>query len=253
MTPAMNDETAIRRYLLGRLGSQPQDDVERRLFSEDEVFWERLCLVEEELIDDYVRGRLDDEERADFERHFLSTDERRQKLEFARALRAHVASRQAHREGLWHWLRRPIVAPGWAVATAATLLLLLPGLAWQFASGPRAARDVTASLSAGLVRDVGGELTRVRIPPGCEVVRLEIDPGPSTYAGYRATISEVTGDELWAQGKLSAQAGASGPVVVLTLPCVLLTDADYFVRLYGVAPGTAPVPLHRYDFRVIRE
>jgi len=78
-----------------------------------------------------------------------------------------------------------------------------------------------------------------------------IDRYYAAFPGVRQFLDATGG--LWAQGKLCAQARASGPAVVLTLPCVLLTDADYFVRLYGVAPGTAPVPLHRYDFRVIRE
>jgi hypothetical protein len=223
------------------------------LFSDDLIFWEHLCLVEEELIDDYARGELDDSDRADFERHFLCTDERRGMLEFARALQAYVEQRHTRRQQFWNWLRGPVVAPGWAVAMAAMLVLVVPGVVWRFASarGPRG--DVSAWLSPGLVRDVSGDVGRVRLPPGCLLVRLRIDPGSEEHAAYRATVHEVTGDEIWSQDKLTTGTIAGRVAVTLTLPCESLPDGDYYVILRGVSPGAAPVLLHRYDFRVLRQ
>jgi hypothetical protein len=40
---------------------------------------------------------------------------------------------------------------------------------------------------------------------------------------------------------------------MITLPTALLVEADYYVWLHGASPGTAFIPLDRYDFRVLRK
>jgi hypothetical protein len=246
------DDDVLRRYLLGRLAPETREDVEKRIFSDDRVFWERLCLLEDELVDQYARGELDTEETASFERNFLCTDERRARLGLAVALKEYVERRQAGRRRSWDWLRRPVASPAWALAAAATLLLAVPAVVWQVASarGPRA--EARAWLSPGLVRDVEGELTRVTLAPGCQVVRLQLDPGVPEHPRYRATLHEVAGDVLWSQDRLRAAPVEGRVAVTLALPCDLLPPEDYYVRLEGVSPGAAPQPLGRYDFRVLR-
>src|SRR5688572_2230465 len=83
-------DAVLRSYLLGTIAPEVRDEIERRLFSDDPIFWEHMCLTEDELIDDYVNGDLDSEETRHFERCFLTTEERREKLAFSRALKAHV-------------------------------------------------------------------------------------------------------------------------------------------------------------------
>ena len=112
--------------------------MEQRLFSDDRIFWEHLCLVEEELIDQYVRGELDGEDTARFERDFLCTDERRAKLELALALKAYAEQRQESRRRAWDWLRGPVASPAWALAVAATLSS--PSRPWSGDSPPAAVR-----------------------------------------------------------------------------------------------------------------
>ena len=62
-----------------------------------------------------------------FESHFLCTAERRAKLEFALALRGYAREEPADRRGAVSWLRAPSALPRWAVAAAASLLVLVPG------------------------------------------------------------------------------------------------------------------------------
>jgi hypothetical protein len=252
MTTDKTDDEVLRGYLLGRLAEDSREGVEKRLFSDDRIFWEHLCLVEDELIDQYVRGELDGEDCVHFERDFLCTDERRGKLELSRALKDYVERRQESRRGAWDWLRNPVATPAWALAVAATLLLALPAAVWQLAGarGPQA--EASAWLSPGLVRDVGGELTRVTLPPRCQLVRLRLDPGLTERPAYRATLHEVAGDVLWSQDKLRAAPIGGKPAVTLALPCDLLRADDYYFRLEGVSPGAPPEPLDRYDFRVRR-
>ena len=252
MSATTSDDDVLRRYLLGRLAPESREGVEKRLFSDDRIFWEHLCLVEGELIDDYARGGLDREEGEAFERHFLCTDERREKLELARALKAHVEGRETRRERAWDWLRGPVASPAWALAMAAVLLLALPTVAWRFAAARGPQSEVAAWVSSGLVRDAGGELTRVRIPQDCRLVRLELDPGPAKHDRYRATLHEAAGDEVWSQARLTAGPVGGREAVTLTLPCELLPTGDYYVRLRGLSAGEEPELLGRYDFRVLR-
>ncbi len=247
-----NDDSVLRSYLLGSLAPESRENVEKRLFSEDRIFWEHLCLVEDEIIDEYAQGTLSSEERNSFEQHFLCTDERRAKLEFARALKAHVEQREASRQRVWDWLRRPLVPPAWAAGMAALLLLALPVVTWRLAAGHGAQGDVSAWLSLGLVRDAGGELTRVRIPAACRLVRLQLEAGAAEHDSYRATLHEVTGEEIWSQNKLGPGPAEGRLAVTLTLPCQFLPEGDYYVTLSGSSPGEDPAPLGRYDFRVLR-
>ena len=252
MNAEANDDDVLRGYLLGRLAPESRESVEKRLFSDDRIFWEHLCLVEEELVDQYARGELDGEDSARFERDFLCTDERRAKLELALALKAYAERQQTTRPRAWSWLHGPVTSPAWALAVAATLFLALPAVVWRLAAarGPQA--DVSAWLSSGLVRDVGGELTRVTMPPGCRLLRLQLDPEGAEYPSYRVTLHEVSGDEIWSQSRLTAGRIEGREAVTLTLPCELLAADDYYVRLQGVSPGADPEPLDRYDFRVLR-
>ncbi len=252
MDTEKSDDDVLRDYLLGGAAPETRERIEQRLFSDDEVFWERLCLLEDELVDQYARGELDGEDGARFERDFLVTDERRAKLDLAVALKEYVEGRRAGRRRAPRWLPRPMPAPAWALAVAATLLLAVPAVVWRVAAGRAPQGEASAWLSSGLVRDVEGQLTRVTLPPGCRLVRLQLDPGPAEHPGYRATLHQVAGAELWARDELHAASVDGKVAVTLTLPCDLLPPEDYYVRLEGVSPGVAPVPLARYDFRVLR-
>ncbi len=248
-----SDDDVLRAYLLGRLAPEPRESVERRLFSEDRIFWERLCLLEDELVDQYARGELGGEDGARFERDFLVTDERRAKLELALALKQYVEEEQERRRPrAWDWLRNPLPSPAWAMAVAATVLLALPAVAWRVASSRGPEAPVSAWVSTGLVRDVEGQLSRVTLPQGCQLVRLHLDTDPAQHASYRATLHDVAGAELWGQDRLHAATVDGRTAVTLALPCELLPPEDYYVRLEGVSPGAQATPLGRYDFRVLR-
>jgi hypothetical protein len=78
-------EEILVRYLLGQMTEEEQQQVEERYIGHDE-FFERLLVVEDELIDRYVRDQLSDQEREHFERYFLSTPTRRKRMEFAETL-----------------------------------------------------------------------------------------------------------------------------------------------------------------------
>jgi len=136
------DEGFITRYLLGDLPEQEQIEIEDRAFTDARVMQDVLA-VEADLIDEYVQGRLKDRERRQFETRFLASAERRQKVEFARAL-AQVARESV----LTETIRRPSAAiapatlwtallatfrstgPAFRLSLAAASLVLVVGLTW---------------------------------------------------------------------------------------------------------------------------
>lgn len=248
------DRDVLRRYLLGAAEAGACDEIEHRLFSDDETFWERLAIAEDELIDDYAAGTLDASERTLFESHFLRTGERRARLEFARAIHAYARRREPEWLGAWDWLRSPSAVPRWAMAAAALLVLaLLPATLWRMAAGDARPAAVSVSLSPGLLRDAGAGVARVNLPRGCDVFHLDLLTGADAYATYSATVHEVSGQPLWSQHKLPGTSLDGASAVRLTLPCGLLQEDDYSIRLTGVAPGQEPAYLDRYDFRLLRE
>ncbi len=248
------DRNALRCFLLGTSEALAREEIERRLFSDDEIFWERLSIAEDELIDDFATGALDADDRDLFVSHFLTTGERRAKLEFARAIHDHARGRGIERHGAWGWLRSSSAVPRWAMAAAALLVLtLLPAALWRMTPGDATPAAVAVSLSPGLLRDAGAGVARVHLSDGCDVFHLDLLTGADAFATYSATVHEVSGEPVWSQHKLSGVARDGGVSVRLTLPCGLFPENDYWVRLMGIAPGQEPAPLDRYDFRLLRE
>ena len=107
-------------------------------------------------------------------------------------------------------------------------------------------------MTSGRTRAAGGELTRVRLNANSQIVRLQLDPESTRFATYRASLFQVDDDALLAEMRLIPAANSGGSAITLTLPAESLAEGDYYVRLQGLSPGTDPVPLQRYDFRVVR-
>jgi anti-sigma factor RsiW len=102
------DQELICRYLLGELPDDEQAELERRYFTDDELF-ERLLKIEDELIDKYVRGEFSDQECERLEKHFLKSKERHKRVIYAQAVMRALAgmSKDAsrHRRRLWGKLK----------------------------------------------------------------------------------------------------------------------------------------------------
>jgi hypothetical protein len=95
MSEEAHENAKIRKYLLGNI--QVEDErqiIEERLMLGDDYF-EQVLMEEEELIQDYVDDYLTSDERQKFEKHFLISEERRQKINFARALRRYINEHQS--------------------------------------------------------------------------------------------------------------------------------------------------------------
>ncbi len=135
-------QTSLRDYLLGNLNEEAMQQIEERLFTDEEEFQE-IQMEEDVLVDEYLRDGLSDSERRHFEGNLLSTNYGRGKLRFAAAWRNYVraywmvasdTSRQAQKNGVSpsFWSRLfgaiPTPAPAWGAATAALVVALVFGV-----------------------------------------------------------------------------------------------------------------------------
>lgn len=181
MEQRLFNEESMVRYLLGDLPEDEQARIEDRAFS-DPQYMQDLLAVESDLIDEYVRGGLSQRERRQFEDRFFASHERRQKVEFARAL-AEVAdgasmtetvARQAVAPRAASWWEQFIAAireasPGIRIALAAASIVLLVGMGWLMTQTIRlraelaqlqAQRQVDRRQQEALEEQVAGERSR---------------------------------------------------------------------------------------------
>lgn len=94
MSAETHENAEIRKYLLGNiLVEDERRIIEERLMLDDDYF-EKVLIEEDKLIQDYADDLLDTDERQSFETHFFISEERRDKIEFARALRRYINERQ---------------------------------------------------------------------------------------------------------------------------------------------------------------
>jgi len=247
------NQDVLRRYLLGAADAASSSEIEQRLFSDDRVFWERLAIAEDELIDDYAKDALDGDDQALFESRFLVTDERRARLAFARAFCDYAREHPAGRVGVRDWLRAPSSVPRWALAAAALLLMtIVPIAVLRVGSGGRAPAAFAVSLVPGVLRDAGTEVATIEVASGCQLVHLDLLAAANPYPAYSATVHDGNGMAIWSQHRLVGVPRDGSVAFRLTVPCDLLPEDDYWVRLSGLRPGEEPDPLDRYDFRILR-
>jgi hypothetical protein len=139
----LEDDSAIKRYLLGELTEEDQQTLEERLLT-DNGYFERLQMLEDELVDDYARGSLTAGEREKFDSFFLCTPERYQKLRFASALERYVSTAAVANQSKpvdtgpramssWQLLKLSLFGrnPILGYSLAAALLLIVLGGAWS--------------------------------------------------------------------------------------------------------------------------
>ena len=141
MKPQVEEESVIRKFLLGELSPEEGHYLEERQFLEQDYF-QQIQAAEDDLIDEYLYGDLTANERERFEQRFLSKPERREDFRAAKALQLYL-SKNAEGSSLaaskasehattsssgnffWSFLRAP--RPVWQFSLAAIALLIALG------------------------------------------------------------------------------------------------------------------------------
>ena len=159
----MNDKQ-LREYLLGGLTPQEREQLEHRMF-EDDDFADFLRESEAALLDGFTSGTLNQEDRRRFAA-LASNPAWAAKLEVSQWIA--TQSSQARRTTPW-WL-------GWAAALVAAIVA-----GWMARDKPAASSIASLSMAAGTQRDSSART--LVIPASSEVLRVEV-PAESGYEDY---------------------------------------------------------------------
>jgi hypothetical protein len=287
MPPGL-DDADIRRYLLGLLSEPETQDLEEAYLRDPEVL-ERVCDVENDLLDDYAGGRLVGVDKQAFEGRYLTTPFLRERVVAARALRlatakasprpaapAPVDPRRTRWGGLLtlaagivmavlvFWLRparpsRVTVASPSASPTAAFPETPMPSPAETASpsASPRPAEPhrppltgrMVLALSPVLLRGEGGP-AELRIRPGTGIVVLELEAAPASLPSTEQRL-QVTIATV--EGR-RAWSGPAHRVTERDRPSVLASAAVPADRLppadYLVTLSADNETIDRYFFRV---
>jgi len=207
-----HDDKRIRHYLLAELSEEDRTRFEEWLLADDVAF-QQVLAVEEDLIEEYVRDELAPVERERVERFLLASPEGRRKAEFAEVLRRNEptiweeAARRppAPRWSAWRALVRPQrPAVQWLLAAAALLglsaspwlILVTKGLRHQvaqLASAERALQQENETLKAQLARQAEALEKPFPDQSGVAVPPLSAPPRPLSF--LPALLLEVPGGD----------------------------------------------------------
>jgi len=146
------DEILMRRYLLGDLPQEERARLENRYLADAEVFEEFLA-IENDLIDSYVKGQLTEDDRQKLETAYLNSPQRRERVEFARALsevsasanQAVVAQNVPPWKKVWAAFSVRPRMPQWLFAAAA-LGIVMSG-SWLMVQNQRLRVDLQQALA----------------------------------------------------------------------------------------------------------
>lgn len=260
MPPKVEDETALRQYLLGELPEDERSRLEQALLTEEDLL-ELLNIAEEELIEAYLYDRLKPGERRDFESNFLVTSERRRKLRFARSLGRYVAAGAAAGQPAQE-VRTPFAAPRRSGNP----------LAWLFRPGPALGFALAALVvvaAAGLWLLAENRRLRASLAEARQGVRPAAptpDPAPAGRTDEERARAEQAAEELRRvederarlERELAAlRAGGAGgrdagpppqeraqPALAVSLLPGLLREGDDGLKTVTLAPGVGKVRLH---------
>lgn len=290
MSRQLEEQSLIRKYLLGDLEEGQRERVELRLLS-DADFAESVSGARQDLFEEYAAGALDAPEREGFERHCLKTHGALEKLRFARALNRSVDSRLKELDAAAgsaggdrpRGLRR-LLTRNWlrvAVPVAAALLLAVGYATWQLSQRRAPGNDLRAALARNVISlntPGGGDnaapggprgrdsvhgvtlrqgivreaqgLPRVAAPAGAEVLELRLVLEGEPYPSYRVALLTDEEAEVAAVGGLKAEGAGGERALVFRLPARGLPRGDYQLKVEGVLADGRTEAAGRYPFRV---
>jgi hypothetical protein len=98
-------------------------------------------------------------------------------------------------------------------------------------------------------RGVGSDLQQIVIPPGTDLVRLQMEIDKNDSRRFQATIRAVGGPQIWKRGSLKQKSGA----ITVDVPADKLPLNDYILTLTVTTPERETEEINNYPFRVLRK
>ncbi len=226
----MNRED-LAAYLLHEMPEEERGAFSEQWLSDPELHAE-LRAVEAELLDEYVRGSASARRRGQVEEWLLVGESQQAKLQFATSLHRRLRRTQPS------WPKRAL----WLAAIAAGLIV-----AWlamrgvkppemrkppEIASNVKEKRNVfPVRLAQDDLRGVAESTGTIVIPPGTDLVRLDLDLDPADESD--STSVEVTGPGgmAWRESDVVEKRLEGRTVASVWLPSSMLNSGNYEVKL----------------------
>lgn len=104
-------------------------------------------------------------------------------------------------------------------------------------------------LTPGQMRTEGSELPQITIPPGTDLVRLQMKLDKNDSRRFQAAIRVVGGPQVWNRRSLKPNSGA----ITADVPADKLPVNDYILTLSVTTPAGETEEINNYAFRVIRK
>jgi hypothetical protein len=270
-------ERRLVQYLLGQTSTAEREEIEERVFTDDEAE-EELQATADDLIHAYLAGGLSEQERGQFESHFLGMPHNRRRLDFIRNLLTAVERLPAAKAPPADTTRASRV---WAWAAAAALLIAvgaivvprrgpepvpeaaLPSVAQTLppvlptpspSSTPAPVRLAASVRHLRLPRRPAGAV-EMALAGDTRVVRVEVHVDDS-IPSFDASLHDAAGREVWRAETLVAE--GDGSTLAFDVPARAFASAErYALRieaepLRGASPTDRPFVLE-YPLRVRRE
>lgn len=207
------------RYLLDDCSDDERRQVEEQFFASDGSF-ERLCELEEDLIERYAAGELSSDERARFERAYASSP-RRDRVLFSRALQT-LTSRAASVEAVPQTAADASAGRGW--------------LSWLRLDSPALRFSLVAASVVLLAGAVAVGVQNRRLTSSLAAARADADRLRQQQAADRQRLDELARR----RPDLATQPTRPAPLLLsLVLSPGLLRSGDGPKRLL-VPPSSAP-------------
>ncbi len=110
-------------------------------------------------------------------------------------------------------------------------------------------QNLTTTIAISLVPLMRGadNSPKISIPPGTNLVRLNVHVEAQDFTRYRATLQRIGEDKIIAQTELSMQGLLPG----LFIPAELMTPEDYVLKLSGITAAGDIESIRSYYFRVL--
>ncbi len=125
------DDAMIERFLLDGVSIPEREEIEQRLFDDDELF-ARIEDLENDLVDSFVRGELSPALRDRFQRSLEGNPARQKKVAFGRLLDTKLSTVHSSQLGIVPFVKRHRTV--WSLGLAAALLVLMFGAPALFRS-----------------------------------------------------------------------------------------------------------------------
>jgi len=281
----IQQEAAIRKYLLGYSEPEVAEAIEERLVT-DQDYLQTFSIVKEELVEDYLDGDLSAEEVERFKNHFLTTPHRHRKLEISRALAEKANNTLASVPEIaeankpLHFRPRSKARGKYWLLAAMISVIVIAAFAWVILKSPPVIENATDQankqlrdeiarlndphldlspgntvqqrmLSPVTVRSVGQD-RRVLVQPNTQIVVLQLVIGEQSYDTYRASLQNAEGAELAEVEAIKPTGANAGQLVEVRLPAPLLQSRSYQLKLTGLASDGKFEPVAAYPFQLIK-